>query len=327
MRARDQIRVDLVVGATEPHRAVAAVQLGLFLFHDIGLDRNPEVIGLAGQVGGGVVVLSTGVEGGLAQVAPQHGHHAQLVGHPEGLRRLLELAHSLAGSEVDRRAHRHRPQLPRLLDAGEHHLVVAVGIGEQFVVVQLDQEGDSVGVAARHGAQHAQRGRDRVASALHGQFADVPGIEVDGIRGEGRPGRVFDPLVDGQDGDVAAAAEPPVAEDLLHAAHHLRVSVGTRHHPVDEVGAGEVKPVFREARGAIGQQVVGFGSEEVVDSVGCGHGGMGGRWSMGTAARRTRPRRCLCPLVCVRAASVSSGRAGQGRKGVVCRENPPQLPN
>lgn len=148
MRAGDQIRIDLVVGAAEPDRAVASVQLGLLLLHDVGLDRDPQVVGLPGQVGGRVVVLPAGVEGGLAQVAPQHGHHAQLVRHLEGFRRLLQLTHPLVGPEVDSSAHRRRPQLPRLLDASEHDLVVAVGIGQQFVVVQLDEEGDSVRVAA-----------------------------------------------------------------------------------------------------------------------------------------------------------------------------------
>ncbi len=295
MGAGDQVGVDLVVCTPESDRAVAAVQLGLLLLHDVGLDRDSQVVGLAGQVGGGVVVLSAGVESGLAQIAPQHGYHAQLVGHLERLRRLLQLAHPLVGAEVDRGAHRHRPQLPRLLDAREHDLVVAVRIGEQFVVVQLHEEGDSVCVAARYGAQHAQRGRDRVAPSLHGQLADAPGVEVDGIRGEGRPRRVFDPLIDGQDRYVAGAGQPPVAQNLLHAAHHLGIAVGTRDHAVDEVGAGEVQLVLREARGAIGQQVFGFGAEEVVDSVGCGHGPLGwvegdecdGKW--GRSPRVGRP--------------------------------------
>ena len=199
MRAGHEVRIDLVVGAAEPDRAVAPVQLGLLLLDDVGLDRDAEVIGLSGQVGGRVVVLPPGVEGGLAQVAPEHGHHAQLVRHLEGFGRLLQLAHPLVGPEVDRRAHRRRPQLPRLLHAREHDLVVAVGVGEQFVVVQLDEEGDAVCVAAGYGAQHAERGRDRVAPSLHGQFADVARVEVDGIGGEGSSGRVLDPLVDGED--------------------------------------------------------------------------------------------------------------------------------
>ena len=272
MRARDQVGVDLVVGAAEPDRAVAAVQLRLLLLDDVGLDRDAQVVGLAGQVGGGVVVLPAGVEGGLAEVAPQHGHHAQLVGHLEGLGRLLQLAHPLVGPEVDRRAHRHRPQLPCLLDAREHDLVVAVGIGEQLVVVELDQERDPVGVPAGHRTQHTQRGGHSVAPALHGEFADAAGIEVDRIGGEGSSGRVLDALVDGEDRDVAGAGQSPVAQNLLHAAHHLGIAVRARDDPVDEVGAREVELVAREARGAIGQEVFGFGAEEVVDSVGCGHG-------------------------------------------------------
>ena len=181
----------------------------------------PEVVGLARQVGGGVVVLPAGVEGGLPQIAPKHGDHAQLMRHLERFRRLLQLAHPLVGPEIDRRADRHRPQFPRLLHTREHDLVVAVGIGQEFVVVQLDEEGDPVRVPARHGAQHAQRGRDRVAPALHGQLADVPRIEVHRIRRERRPRRVLNALVDRQNRQVAGPGQPSVAQNPLKAAQHL----------------------------------------------------------------------------------------------------------
>ena len=258
--------------AAEPDRTVTAVKLGLLLLHDIGLDRDPQVIGLPGQVGGGMIVLSPRIEGGLPQVAPQHGDHAQLMGHLEGLGCFLQLAHPLVGTEVHGRANRNRAQLPRLLNAREHDLVVAVGVGQQLVVVQLDEEGDAVGVAARHGTQHTERGGDGVAPAFHGQFADVAGVEIDGIRRKRSPRRVLDPLVDGEDGDIAGSGEPPVAQNLLHAAQHLGTPVRARDHAVDEVGAGKVELVAGEAHGAIGQEVLGFGAEEVVDSGGCGHG-------------------------------------------------------
>ena len=56
--------------------------------------------------------------------------------------------------------------------------------------------------------------------------------------------------------------------------------------PVDEIGAGKVEPVSGEARGAIGQQVFGLVAEEVVDSVGCGHGGLVAGDGMGKVVRR-----------------------------------------
>ena len=241
MGTGDQVRVDPVVRASEPDRAVASVKLGLLLLDDVGLDRDPEVVGLPGQVCRSVVVLPSRVEGGLAQIAPQHGHHAQLMRHLERLRRLLQLAHPPVRSEVDRCPHRNRPQLPRLLHAREHDLVVAVGVGQQLVVVQLDQKRDPVRVPARHRPQHAQRGRDRVATALQRQLDDVARIEVHRIRRERGPRRVLDPLVDRQDGHVAGAGEPPVPQDLLHASQHLGVAIRTRDDPVHEVGAGEVE--------------------------------------------------------------------------------------
>ena len=40
----------------EVERVVAAVVLGQLLLDDVGLDRHAEVVGLAGEVGGQVVV-------------------------------------------------------------------------------------------------------------------------------------------------------------------------------------------------------------------------------------------------------------------------------
>jgi hypothetical protein len=49
--------VDLLVGlAVALQRVVAAVVLGQLLLDDVGLDGDAEVVGLAGEVGGDVVV-------------------------------------------------------------------------------------------------------------------------------------------------------------------------------------------------------------------------------------------------------------------------------
>ena len=85
----------------------------------------------------------------------------------------------------------------------------------------LTRKGIRCAYLARHGAQHAQRGRDRVAPALHGQLADVPRIEVDRIRRERRPRRVLNALVDRQNRQVAGPGQPSVAQNLLKAAQHL----------------------------------------------------------------------------------------------------------
>ena len=108
---------------------------------------------------------------------------------------------------------------------------------------------------------------------------------------------MLDPLVDRQDRDVAGTGQPPVAQNLLHAAHHLGTAVRSRDDPVHKVGAREVEAVFRKARGAIGQQVFGFGSEEVVDAVGCGHGPLGLLEGDGCDGKWRRSPRVRCPIV------------------------------
>src|SRR5207244_7284755 len=58
---------------------VAAVVLRHLLLDDVRLDRDSAVVGLSGEVGRHVEVLLRGLEGGVAQVAPEDGGQAQLV--------------------------------------------------------------------------------------------------------------------------------------------------------------------------------------------------------------------------------------------------------
>src|SRR3712207_9396082 len=62
--------------------------LGQLLLDDVGLDGDAEVVGLPRQVGGRVHVAFLGLELRVAQVAPEDGRHAELVGVRERLRDL-----------------------------------------------------------------------------------------------------------------------------------------------------------------------------------------------------------------------------------------------
>ena len=180
-----QLVVDQRVGLAEPQGGVAAVVLGELLLDDVGLDGHPEVVGLAGEVGGGVIVGAVHLEIGVPQVAPQHGEHAALVGPVEGLGHLLDLAGGLLGAEVDGGPHSSRAQVVGLLDRSEHHLVELVGIGEQLIVVELDDERDAVGEPARHRPQYTEGGGHRVATPLDGQLHDARRVEIPRVGGEG----------------------------------------------------------------------------------------------------------------------------------------------
>ena len=127
------------------------------------------------------------------------------------------------------------------VDGGEEDLVVLVGIGEQLVVVELDQEGDLVGVLAGDDAQHAERRGHRVAAALDRQPDDVLGVEIGRVLGERAAGGVLDALVDGQDREVARAAQAPVTVDPLEVGHHAGIAVAGKEDPIDEIRSGQVQ--------------------------------------------------------------------------------------
>ena len=120
-----QLRVDRLVRLAEVERVVAAVVLGQLLLDDVGLDRHAEVVRLAGEVGGEMIVGVLRLERRVAQVAPEHREHAQLVRLLEHLGDFLNLPLRFLRAEVDRRADARRAHVERLLDAGEPDLVVA----------------------------------------------------------------------------------------------------------------------------------------------------------------------------------------------------------
>ena len=86
-----------------------AVVLRQLLLDDVGLDGDAQVVGLAGQVGGHMVVLVF-LEGLVAQVAPEDGRHAQFMGQRKGLGDLDDLAGCSAPSR--NRSWRRRPRRP-----------------------------------------------------------------------------------------------------------------------------------------------------------------------------------------------------------------------
>ena len=152
------------------------------------------------------MIVDVLLEGRVAQVAPEHRGHAHFVRRLEGLRHLDDLAPGFGRAEVDGGADRHRAHVARLLDAGKKDLVELVGVGQELVVVELEQERNLVRVLARAGAQHAEGRGHRVAATLDGQLDDVFGVEVQRIFCERGAGAVLDALVDRQDRQIAAAA-------------------------------------------------------------------------------------------------------------------------
>ena len=105
-------------------------------------------------------------------------------------------------------------------------------------MVELDDEGDLVGVLAGYGGQHAKGGGHGIATALYGELHDVLGVEVDGVGREGGGCRMLYPLVYREYGEVARAAKPPVVKERLEAAEYLRGAVRVRYHPIYKICPG-----------------------------------------------------------------------------------------
>jgi hypothetical protein len=164
----------------------------------------------------------------------------------------------------------------RALHGAEHDLVVPVGIGQQLVVVELDDEGEAVRVLARHRAERADRRGDGVAAALDREADEVVGVEVHRVGREARRARVLDPLVDRQDADVARTRQATAVTQPLEVAQHVRRAVGVEHDAVDEVRPGEVQLVRRDRLAAVREQVLGVVAEQLLQARGgdaCGRHG------------------------------------------------------
>ncbi len=76
-----QFAVYPIVGIAEVNRFVAAVILRHLLLNDIGAAWWPaRSVGVTGQVSGNMIVDAVFLERRIAQIGPQHGDQAQLMG-------------------------------------------------------------------------------------------------------------------------------------------------------------------------------------------------------------------------------------------------------
>ena len=154
MIAGGEVGIDLGAGFAEWFIArvfdgvVAAVVGRQLLLDDVGFDGDAEVIGLAGEIGGGVVIDAVDFESIVTRITPEDGDQAQLVGTAEGFGDFDNLAFGFGGAEIDRGADGDGAHIEGLFHLAEHDLVEFFGDHEEGVVVELHHEGDFVGVLA-----------------------------------------------------------------------------------------------------------------------------------------------------------------------------------
>ena len=220
------------------------------------------MVGLPREIGRDLVVDPVDLERAVAGVTPQHRVHPEVVGFLERLRHLLKLTGAVVGTEVDRCADTRGTEIEGLPGGAEHHLVGLVGIGQQFVGIDLDDERDAVRVPAADRAEHAERGCHCIAPAFDRQLDDVGRIEVERVGSERRCRGVLDALVDRQDRQVAGVGQPTVAVQLPEAAQHGRRPVRAHERAIEEVGARQHELVAGDPRTNMGQQRLGFVAEQ-----------------------------------------------------------------
>ena len=107
--------------------------------------------------------------------------------------------------------------------------------------------------------------RDAVAAAFDRELHDVVGIEVDRVRREARARGVLDALVDGQDRDVAGAAEAAVPKSVCR----LRKTVGVRSESIQtrsrKSGPGSVQQVLGNRLAGVAQHRIGVAAQQLLN--------------------------------------------------------------
>src|SRR5580658_7326040 len=176
-----------------------------------------------------MVVHAVYFEAGIAGIAPENTCHTQLMGCLECFGNLLELAVAFRTAPIDCCPDGYRTHVPGRFDGAEEGLVIPVRQAEEFVMIDLYDEGDSVGIFTGHDVKYPKSGRDGVTTGFDRQLDDVLGVKIDRVGREGSTCAMFDPLVDGEDRQIAGVGQPAVADQDLDASQYLVVATGV--HP------------------------------------------------------------------------------------------------
>src|SRR5258708_4469365 len=111
-----------------------------------------------------MIIHAIHFESRITGITPEDSRHAQLMCFFEGFCYLLQLAVAFRTAPVDRRANRNGAHIPGVFYLSEKSLVIAVGEAEEFIMIDLYDEGDAVRVFAAHDPQYAEGGCDGIAS-------------------------------------------------------------------------------------------------------------------------------------------------------------------
>src|SRR6185312_1718190 len=124
----------------------------------------------------------------------------------------FELTVAFRAAPVDGSTYGHGAHIPGSLYRAEHGLVIAIRQAEEFIMVDLDEEGDLVGIFAAHDAEYAKGGSDGAAARFDGQPDDVLGIEIHGVGSKGSAAAMLNALVYREDRKIAGVTQPAMAQ-------------------------------------------------------------------------------------------------------------------
>src|SRR5476649_1696342 len=117
------------------------------------------------------------------------------MGAGKGGGNLFNLPARLLRAEINSRDDGDCDQVESLINTGIQGMIVLSEIAQSLVMINLDQERDTVGITASNRRQHTVSGGDAITACLYCQFDDIFWIKILGINGKGRAGGVLDALI------------------------------------------------------------------------------------------------------------------------------------
>ena len=161
----------------------------------------------------------------VTQIAPQNGCHTQFVRIFKRLGNLYQLTAALFRTEIDSGSDSYCPHVPCLLHGAKQHLVEAVRIRKQFIMIQLHNERYLMGILTRYGTQDSESGSHGVAAAFNSQFHDILRVEIDRVRSKRSPGSMLDILIDRKNGHISGICQSAMPQERLKAIQYLYITI------------------------------------------------------------------------------------------------------
>src|SRR5699024_11239998 len=93
-------------------------------------------------------------------------------------RYLLNLPAGLRRAKIDGSSHCNRPHIVSPVNGAKHHLIIRVGVGQKFVMINLDDKRDLVSIFTRYGSQYSKGRSNAVTTSFDGKFDNFFGIKI-----------------------------------------------------------------------------------------------------------------------------------------------------